>query len=170
MICRCQRSVPVLAAALAWLGLAGPAGFAAGHRHAHGHPVAGPVTGTVNIKVLGGEIRAELQYTNVSSRIVWLEKLEEGQAPMRPEFEVRSDGRQVPYTGPMAKRKPYTRADFFALEPGRTHTREVRLDDRYAFQEGARTYTATHSYLLWNDRTRQAVHRSLPSATFTYTR
>ena len=153
-----------------FLGWGGGTHLPAAAGHAHGHAAAGPVTGTVEIKAVGGTVRALITYTNVSSRVVWLERLEEGQAPPRPEFEIRTDGRQLPYTGPMAKRGPYTRADFFPLEPGRSHRREVRLEERYGFPEGDHAYLATHTYLTWNDRTRQAVHRTLKPAVFTFAR
>jgi hypothetical protein len=189
---------PLGALAALVLGLAGGAGWAAvpGHAHAlgHGQGVDGPVTGTVEIKAFGGEVRATIIYTNVSSRVVGIEKLEEGQAPLRAEFEirypnreaggetpegrtpsrtepeVRAQWRQVPYTGPMAKRGPYTKADFLPLEPGRSHRREVRLDEHYGFPEGEHTYTATHTCITWNYATRRTRHRSLKPATFKYTR
>jgi hypothetical protein len=157
-------------AALLGLGPGTGLGAAPGHAHGHSREAAGPVQGTLEIKAGGGEVKAVLTYANVSHRRVWLEKVEEGEAPMRPEFEIRTDGRQVSYVGPMAKRQPYTRADFFPLEPGQSHRREVRIDDRYDFPEGEHAYRATHTYLMWNDRTRQAVHRTLKPAAFTYAR
>ena len=194
-----RRDLQVLGALVpAFLGLAA-SGHAHPHAHAHGHGqgVDGPVTGTVEIKVFGSEVRAVIVYTNVSPRMVGIEKLEEGQAPLRAEFEIRysstpsrgagrknhehlaapraepearPEWRQVPYTGPMAKRGPYTQADFFPLEPGRSHRREVRLDEHYGFPEGEHTYTATHTCLTWNYATRRTRHRTLKPATFTYTR
>jgi hypothetical protein len=140
-------------------------------RAGHGHAPSGPVAGAMELAVLGGEIRVALTFTNHTQRVVWIEKLEEGQAPMRSEFEIRSDdGRLVPYIGPMAKRLPYTKADFVALEPGRTSRREIRIEDRYDFPEGQKDYRATFSYLTWNEKTREAVFRSLKSAKFTYSR
>jgi hypothetical protein len=141
-----------------------------GHGHGHGQGAEGPLAGTLEIQAAGGGVTAAITYTNVSQRVVWLEKIDEGQAPPRPEFEIRSEGRLVAYSGPVAKRGPYTRADFFPLEPGRSHRRIVRLDECYAFPEGEHAYRATHAYLVWNDRTRQAVHRSLKPAVFTFAR
>jgi hypothetical protein len=189
-----QRS-PLRALASVLLCLAGNAGWTAAsghaHAHAHGHATDGPVTGTLEIKVSGDEVRAVITYTNVSSRVVGIEKLEEGQAPPRAEFEIRytqrpsqeegqgSPGagpevrptwRQVPYTGPLAKRASYSKADFLPLEPGRSHRREIRLDERYGFPEGEHTCTATHICLTWNYAERTTRHRTLRPVTFTYSR
>jgi hypothetical protein len=136
-----------------------------------GHAPAGPLAAAMEVAVWGGEIRVTLTFRNHSPKVVWLEKLEEGQAPMRPEFEIRtSDGRLVPYLGPMAKRPVYTKGDFFPLEPGRTSQREIRIDDRYDFPEGQKDYRATFSYPTWNVQTRAAVFRTLKSVKFTYGR
>jgi hypothetical protein len=132
---------------------------------------AGPVRAALAMAERGGELWATLTFTNVSSQPVWLERIEEGQAPPRSEFEIRSEGRPVPYTGPTshdAHRLPRTRDAFFALEPGKTWQRELRIDDRYTFPEGARDYTAAHSYLVWNPRTRQAGLRTLKLVKFKY--
>jgi hypothetical protein len=152
------------AGATALLGL----GCAASLLAAHGH--AGPVAGTLEIRVEGGELRATMVYRNLSARDVWLERIPEGQAPPRSEFEIRADGRQVAYTGPQARPGPRTRDEFFPLKPGQSHRREVRIDDRYDFPEGSRAYTATHTYLTWNVHTRREASRSLKPATFTYGR
>lgn len=132
---------------------------------------AGSLAGTLEVRVSGGAIQATLTFVNHSQRVVWLEKIEDGQAPGRAECEIRSgDGRQVPYTGPTDRRKVHGKADFFPLEPGHTSKREFRLDDRYAFPEGEREYRLTFSYLSWNDRTRTVVSRSLSPVRFTYGR
>ena len=138
---------------------------------AHGHAPTGPVAGVMELSGEGGELRATVTFTNHTSRVVWLEKLPDGEMPMRSEFEIRSeDGRMVPYRGPMAKRGAFTKADFYPLEPGHTSKREIRIEDRYDFPEGQKTYRATFSYLYWNAHTREAVTRSLKSVRFTYTR
>ena len=132
----------------------------------------GGVAGTMAVTVLGGEIRVRLSFVNRSQRTVWLEKIEEGQAPDRAEFEIRSEGRSVAcrHKEPAAGHRPLTRADFFKLEPGQQYQREVKIDDRYDFPDGGRDYLATHSFLTWNDKTRQAVFRSLRPVRFTYSR
>ncbi|MDR3670751.1 MAG: hypothetical protein P4L36_07900 [Holophaga sp.] len=135
------------------------------------HGPAGPVAGTMEVAVSGGEIRVSLTFSNHSQRIVWLEKLEAGQMPLRSEFEIRTeDGRMVPYLGPTAKRPPFAKGDFFPLEPGHASRREIRIQDRYDFPEGEAVYKLTFSYLSWNDKTREAVFRSLKSVRFTYSR
>lgn len=140
-------------------------------RAAHGQAPAGPVAGTMEMAVSGGEIRVTLTFSNHSSRIVWLEKLDDGQMPMRSEFEIRSeDGRMVPYLGPTAKHRAFAKGDFFPLEPGQTSKREIRIQDRYDFPEGQKAYRASFSYLYWNAQTREAVFRSLKSEKFTYGR
>lgn len=136
-----------------------------------GHVPAGTLAVAMEVAVWGGEIRVTLTFRNHSPKVVWLEKLEEGQAPMRSEFEIRTnDGRLVPYLGPTAKRPVYTKGDFLALEPGRTSQREIRIDDRYDFPEGRKEYRATFSYLTWNVQTREAVFRTFKSVKLTYGR
>ena len=135
------------------------------------HAPAGAVAGTMEVAVSGEEIQVTLTFSNHSPRIVWLEKFEDGQMPMRSEFEIRSeDGRMVPYLGPTAKHRPFAKGDFFPLEPGHTSKRVIRIADRYGFPEGQKTYRATFSYLSWNEKTREAVFRSLKSEKFTYGR
>jgi hypothetical protein len=137
----------------------------------HGHGHVGTMSGAMEVVVSGEEIRVLLTFTNHSPRVVWMEKLDEGQAPLRSEFEIRNgEGRMMPYLGPMAKRPAFVKADFFALEPGRSFRREIRIDDRYDFPEGQGDYRMTFSYPSWNERTREAVYRTLPSAKFTYSR
>jgi hypothetical protein len=125
----------------------------------------------MEVAASGGEIRVTVTFSNPTPRIVWLEKFEDGQMPQRSEFEIRGeDGRMVPYVGPTARHRPFTRGAFFPLEPGQTWKREIRIQDRYDFPEGQKTYRATFSYPCWNDRTREAVFRSLKSEKFTYSR
>ena len=166
-----MNPMPALVRTLAW-ALVPWALLAAPPARVHpGQPPAGPVAGAMEVAVLGGEIKVTLTLVNHSARVVWLERLEEGGAPMRPEFEVRSeDGRLVPYLGPMAKRQAFGKGDFFPLEPGRTSRREIRIDDRYGFPEGRNEYRMTFSYLTWNEKSRQATFRSLNSVKFSYGR
>jgi hypothetical protein len=132
---------------------------------------SGTLAGTLEVAVAGGEIRATLTFINHSQKVVWLEKTEGEQAHERSEFEIRSsDGRQVPYAGPTAKPKAHAKDDFFALEPGQTSRRELRIDDRYRFPDGEREYRATFSYLFWNPKTRQVASRSLKPVKFKYGR
>jgi len=138
---------------------------------AHGQAPAGSLAGAMEVAASGAEIRVTLTFSNHSPRTVWLEKLEDGQMPMRSEFEIRSeDGRMVPYLGPTAKRQPCTKGDFFPLEPGHASRREIRIEGRYDFPEGQKNYRATFGYLYWNERTREAVFRSLGPRRFTYSR
>jgi hypothetical protein len=76
----------------------------------------------------------------------------------------------VPYLGPTAKHRAFTKADFFPLEPGETSRREILIQDRYDFPEGQKAYRANFSYLYWNVQTREAVFRSLKSEKFSYGR
>jgi len=129
------------------------------------------LAGTMEMAPSGTEIRVTLRFTNHSQRVVWLEKFEDGQMPMRSEFEIRSeDGRMVPYLGPTERRRALAKGDFFPLEPGQTSRREIRIEDRYEFPEGQRTYWVTFSYPTWNERTREAVFRTLKAEKFTYGR
>ena len=174
MICRLQH---VLGPARLLLGvglfLAPPLAAAPAAAPAASPAPAGPVAAALQLEHRGGELWAILTFSNVSPHPVWLERIDEGQAPARSEFEIRSEGRSVPYTGPSshaAAQRPRHRDGFVALEPGSTLRREVRIDDRYAFPEGERDYTAVHSYLAWNPRSRQAEFRTLKLVKFKYAR
>ncbi len=135
-----------------------------------GFTEAGPVSGAMTVTVMGKEIKVHLIFHNHTRNVVWLEKIEEGQAPARAEFEIRTDGRLVPYQHPTPKRPPFTRNDFFKLEPGQTCRREIAIDDLYNFPEGDHAYVATHGFLTWNDKTREARYRHLKPVRFTYAR
>jgi hypothetical protein len=130
----------------------------------------GHLAGILAVSARNGELRATVTFTNHSARGVWLEQVEDGQGAARSEFEIRSDGRQVPYIGPPARPLPGDRGAFFALEPGQSHVRELRLDDLYQFPEGSKDYTATFSYLVWDEKTRRAAVRTLRPVRFNYSR
>jgi len=49
-----------------------------------------------------------------------------------PIFEVRSNGPEVPYTGPLVKRPAPTDADYITIKPGETVSATLKLDAGYA--------------------------------------
>jgi len=132
-------------------------------------PLAGAgLEGTQTVSVRGGQIQVTVTYRNTSSSPVLLEKLDPGQDPMRPEFEVRSGAREISYTGPMAKRLPYAREDFFALEPGKEHVRKLRIESRYGFPPGRRRYSLAHVFLVWDEQAGAAVSHTLKPVRFSF--
>ena len=139
--------------------------LAAGAAPPH-HPAG--LEGSQTVSAAGGEILVTVTFRNTSSSPVLLEKLEPGQDPLRAEFELRTGSREIPYTGPMAKRRPYAREDFFPLEPGHEHVRRIRVDGRYDFPPGRRRYSIAHVYLVWDEQAGQAVARTLKPARFSF--
>lgn len=112
----------------------------------------GPVETKQEIQVSkNGQVVATIRMLNKSSKSVLIEKIEGRLAPMRQEFEITCDGAPVDYIGPMAKRRPFTKGDFFLLAPGSEHKRTVRIDELYQFEPGNKKYEIKFYFLCFNE-------------------
>ena len=56
-------------------------------------------------------------------------------------FRITCDGKEIPYIGPLAKRKPPTQHDFFTVAPGAEVKGSADITGLYAFLPGTHTYT-----------------------------
>ncbi|MBX3019046.1 MAG: DUF2799 domain-containing protein [Bdellovibrionaceae bacterium] len=86
-------------------------------------------------KISGPSVIAHLEYTNGTKEPVrfvnWV--LGRGQAPTNKIFEVTQNGKEVAYTGIMAKRMPPGEADFIVLKPGESLRDSIDLSQAYAW-------------------------------------
>ena len=96
---------------------------------------AAPFSARLDIVLNHGLVFAELTYTNVSDGPAFLLSYN---AALDDELEgdlfriTDERGKQIPYVGMLAKRKPRPE-DFRRLEPNQQLTSRVRLDDVYEF-------------------------------------
>ena len=100
--------------------------------------VAAPKGVTVNVvpdkNTLGKEddVVVKVTFTNASSRPQYILK---ARTPFNgieeALFDIRRDGQPVPYLGAHIKRAAPTKADYFVLKPGASHTVKVELSGLY---------------------------------------
>lgn len=113
---------------------------------------SGPLQTTLAVSTTkSGELCVSINLVNTSGKVVLLEKIGPAPAPMRQEFEIKQGSQSLEYVGPMVKRGPFVKADFFPLAPGEKHTRKVRLDNVYEFLAGTKRYELKYFYLCFDE-------------------
>lgn len=121
------------------------------------------VTQTVNASPVS--IVVTLRMKNTHDMPVLVENINWDESdPLRREFAITSDGKEISYTGIMMKRAPYTREDFILLKPNEETIRTTRIDQTYAFLPGDREYQIVHWHLRYDERTGEvSSHPSRPA-------
>lgn len=118
---------------------------------------------TQSVDVAPMSVVVTLHMVNRSDKPVLLERFGNDLHPTRQEFEITSNGTEIDYIGPMMKRRPYTKEDFFALEPGKEYTRKTRIDQAYDFLKGTHEYTMVYWYLQFDEANADtSAHPSAP--------
>lgn len=114
-------------------------------------------------------LAVSLRMTNRSSAPVLVEHVDWLEAtPLRQEFEITSEGQDIPYVGIMVKRAPYTREDFVALQPGQELVRRTRIDQAYEFLQGEHEYEIVHWHLGYEEKSGDVTSHSSPAVKFRF--
>lgn len=122
-----------------------------------------PIEVTQSVNIASMSVVVTLHMINRSDKPVLLERFGNDLYPARQEFEIKSNGKDIDYVGPMIKRRPYTKEDFFVLEPGREYTRKARIGQAYDFLPGTHEYTMVHRHLQFDEENADtSAHPSAP--------
>jgi len=107
-----------------------------------------PATVTLSMTAEGKDAQTELNFVNVSSQNVYLDKVSAcaGRKIGDDVFRILVDGQPLPFTGQKSKRRtdPGPR-QFITLRPGESIRQDVILNHSYRFPSGAHTYSVTYS-------------------------
>lgn len=118
-----------------------------------------------------GALYVVLNIKNVTADAVLLETLPaDRERTLGPEFLLKSGGREVPFIGAMAKRRPYEKADFTELKAGATCTRKIRVDLDYELLQGKHRYDITYMYLIYNELNHKVEAGYSEATNFEYSR
>ncbi len=106
-----------------------------------------PALVTLRVTPRGRDLQAELEFTNVSSQPVYIDKTLgclDGKIG-EDVFQITADGQPVPYSGKKTSRPsdPGPR-QFIALNPNETRSVSVNLNRSYRLPPGAHTYNVTY--------------------------
>lgn len=127
-------------------------------------------TVTQTVSVSGIFIYVEVKTKNTTSNSIFLENLPYPQErTLGPEFVLTSEGRDIPFIGALAKRKPYEKSDFIELKAGETQTRKIRIDLDYQWLEGKNTYQIAHIFLRYIPATEKIEPSQSEKISFEYT-
>jgi hypothetical protein len=89
--------------------------------------------------------------SNASDRPVLIERIPAGKGSLRQECEILQGGVPISYVGPMAKRRPYEKADFVELQSGHAKTRTIKMGELYAFPAGRHEYWVKCFVLIFDE-------------------
>ena len=76
---------------------------------------------------------AYITITNTSNKTIFIEKIKNNEDSLAQEFKITCDNNIIEYIGPLASHSPLTKMDFIPLNPGKSHHRNIRLDNLYDF-------------------------------------
>lgn len=102
-----------------------------------------PPAATLTVQVAGNKVIVHIKIDNRSDQVLYIEKSKiVAVPPVRTKlFRIVCEEKDVPYIGPMAKKKPPTRDDFFSVAPGADIQGFADITDLYAFLPGTHSYT-----------------------------
>lgn len=104
------------------------------------------VTTVLEMRSTKGKLIADLTFSNNTEQVIFLDKYTiclDKELTSRV-FEVADkDGNKIQYIGKMIKRKP-SKDDFIKLEPEKSISTSVTLDDSYEFRKGEKEYAITY--------------------------
>jgi hypothetical protein len=110
--------------------------------------VTAPAKVTLTVSAEGRDVHAVLDFANVSSQTVYLDKVSAcaGHKIGDDVFRVLMDSQPLPFTGQKSKRRsdPGPR-QFITLRPGESVRQDVILNRSYRFPSGAHVYSVTYS-------------------------
>ena len=111
-------------------------------------PTVLPATVTLTLLPKGKDLTAVLNFTNISTHRVFLDKVSAcaGGKIGDDVFQITADGQPVPFSGQKSKRRsnPGDR-QFIALGPEQSVREEVTLNHSYQFPSGSHTYSVIYS-------------------------
>jgi hypothetical protein len=123
------------------------------------------------ITVKGDAVYVLLNIKNTTNQPIFLESLPAiRERTLGPEFKLLLDGREIPFVGAIAKRKPYTKSDFYELGSGDKLSRKIRIDLDYDFLSGNHRYEISYIYLTYNQAAEKVEANYSAETTFEYAR
>jgi hypothetical protein len=105
-------------------------------------PLMNQVSESLRVETAGGKVLVHVTVNNGTDKPIWAPAaLVRAKMLTRREFDVRSKGEPVQYSGRMVKRGPITAGDFVKVDPHAKVENTIDITDSYEWAPTPRAYT-----------------------------